>query len=340
MALSTRARAFCRSYPSRLPLLEEAASQLEAFIADMLHERNFDLHLVSARAKSFTSMLSKIRRKGYRDPNRRLTDQLGVRVITYYESDVDPVAYFLRLRLEVDDKKSVDKRTQLNIREFGYRSVHLIARLREADARQPRYATLGRQLFEVQIRSILEHAWAEIEHETNYKAGVSFSDPYMRRFGAIAGSLEILEAQFLAQKKERNLLIDKYKTRYQNGEDRNASLDAARLLALLELLRPNGLSWRHAEELGNQFAPRLEATCVSALDAVSIRSADQLTHVLRQPRFRGAVRRFASSIGLDPGETSHFAIVVIAVGITNRDVLLEEYPELAEDISLRNLFSK
>ena len=186
MPLSTQAKAFCRSYPDRLPELKEAATQLERFISATLEGHNLDLHLISARAKSPESVLSKIRRKHYGAPARQLTDQLGLRVITYYENDVDKVAALLRNHLEVDEKRSVDKRAQLNTQEFGYRSVHLISRLLAADARRPGYEKLQEKTFEVQIRSILEHAWAEIEHETNYKAGISFPNSFRRKFGAIS----------------------------------------------------------------------------------------------------------------------------------------------------------
>ena len=335
MTLSPRAKRFCRSYPNRLPVLKEAAVELEAFVIDSLKGYNFDLHLISARAKSFASILGKIRRKGYRDPARRLTDQLGVRVITYYANDVDRVAVALRARLDVDESKSIDKRTDLNIQEFGYRSVHLIARLRESDSMQPNCSKLKRHVFEVQIRSILEHAWAEIEHETNYKAGINFPDLYKRRFGAIAGALEILESQFLVQKKERDSMIDMYRVTYEKGNDGDVRLDAARLLGLLEARRPLGLSWRQAEMSGSPFPPRLEATCVNALAAVGVTTGNQFEQLLKSRRLLAASKEFAGDIGLAPAEISHLVLCVLAVGLMNHDILVEEYPELVEDISLR-----
>jgi ppGpp synthetase/RelA/SpoT-type nucleotidyltranferase len=338
MPLSIQAKAFYRQYQTDFPGLEEAAKQLTHFIAEVLRGSNLDLHLVTARAKSAHSVLSKIRRKQYGAPRRQLTDDIGARVVTYYENDVDRVADLLRDRLIIDEKRSIDKRSQLDIQEFGYRSVHLISSLKNNDAKQPRYAILKDKLFEIQIRSILEHAWAEIEHEINYKAGIKFGHPFRRTFGAIAGTLEILEAQFLDLKRERNVLIEQYKVAYDKRRDGNEELDAARLLALLEVLRPDGLSWRSAESNGRQFLPRIEATCVSALAAVGVRTGNQLKSVVKSPRFRSAVRRFANSMGLDPAETSHFALSVIAVGIISRQLLLEEYPELVEDFTLRKLF--
>jgi GTP pyrophosphokinase len=94
-----------------------------------LDEKNFDLHLVSARAKEPLSLLQKIRRKEYDDPATEFTDRLGVRVITYYAEDVDPVVETLKNALRIDDPWSDDKRVALALREFGYRSVHLLAQI-------------------------------------------------------------------------------------------------------------------------------------------------------------------------------------------------------------------
>jgi len=77
---------------------------------------------------------------------------------------------------------------------------------------------------------------------------------------------------------------------------------------------------------------------VSALAVVGIASGDQLRELINSGRLRAAVTRFAGSIGLNPDETSHLVLCVLAVGLTNRDILLEEYPELIEDVSLRAIF--
>jgi ppGpp synthetase/RelA/SpoT-type nucleotidyltranferase len=103
-----------------------------------------------------------------------MSDQLGARVICYYDEDVDKIADALRAGLEVDESRSVDKRTDLRSREFGYKSVHLVARITPSDARNPQYVLLRGQCFEIQVRSILEHTWAEIEHEIRYKSGIKF----------------------------------------------------------------------------------------------------------------------------------------------------------------------
>src|SRR5438876_435182 len=117
--LSQKARRFYERYVERFDDLERAADIVERKARDVLGPHNFDLHLVTARAKDAASVLKKIRVKGYGDPARQLTDQIGLRVITYYESDVDRVSLVLRSAFEIDEKRSEDKRVSLGLTEFG-----------------------------------------------------------------------------------------------------------------------------------------------------------------------------------------------------------------------------
>jgi putative GTP pyrophosphokinase len=60
--------------------------------------------------------------------------------------------------------------------------------------------------FEVQVRTILQHAWAEIEHDRNYKFAGVLPSEIERNFNLLAGTLEIVDNEFERISKE----IDKY----------------------------------------------------------------------------------------------------------------------------------
>lgn len=110
--------------------------------------------------------------------------------------------------------------------------------LRPSEAAKLQYRTLRRRWFEVQIRSILDHAWSEIEHEVIYKSGVKYPVAIKRRFTAVAGALEVLEHAFAGLAIERNSLIEQYKTEYAVGLSDQESFDVARLLAFWKLNFP------------------------------------------------------------------------------------------------------
>ena len=237
----------------------------------------------------------------------------------------------LRKEFTINKKQSHDKRFILGLKEFGYRSVHLIAKLKGSRARSPEYTDLQGIWFEIQVRSILEHAWAEIEHEVVYKSGIKYPRSTIRRFAAIAGSLEILDREFGEIRKERRELIKTYKTRYGNKEDLDEEIDAARLLALFEQLRPQGLSWLGAEERNRPFPRRIESSCVDALTAVKIRSGNQIVNALKAAQFKTAAKKFAAHKSIGVQEISHLAAVALLVGSRKRSVLSDYLEEVSSD---------
>src|SRR5262249_10940698 len=147
------------------------------------------LHLVSCRAKDPSSLKRKLRLKGYTNPEKQLTDRIGLRVITYYSDGVDQVVDKLARSFTIDAKNSVDKRKQLSVEEFGYRSVQLVAKAKDPGSRHLKFAGLKDIWAEIQVRSILEHAWAEIQHAIIYKSQIKYPDTVLRRFAALAGTL-------------------------------------------------------------------------------------------------------------------------------------------------------
>jgi len=226
----------------------------------------------------------------------------------------------------VSEAKSRDARNVLAENEFGYRSVHLIARLRPATAlNRP---NIGRRWFEVQIRSILDHAWSEIEHEIIYKSGVEYPETVRRRFKALAASLELLEDSFADLTTEREKLIDNYETEYRAGSGMARRFDVARMQAFLQFVRPQGVSWRAAEKTGNRFSHGSAPGALEALHAAGLDTAARLEAVMATKRFRDAVVRFAALEGVAADMVSHLAIVVLAVGITKPRLLRQEFPEI------------
>jgi ppGpp synthetase/RelA/SpoT-type nucleotidyltranferase len=328
--LTPTAWRFIRGYENRFAILENCAPVARKVVKELLHSLQLDTHVIIARPKSYHSALEKIRSKGYGSPSRQLTDQIGVRVITYYQDEVDVAANRLVEKLDVDERKSVDKRLDLGTWQFGYRSVHLIARLTDKQAELDDYKMLGRRVFEIQIRSILEHAWAEIEHEVNYKSGVDFPDRILRHFGAIAGTLEILEAQFLELRHEKLRLARSYRDEYALGNERLTEFDVARLLGYLEARFPSGVSMIGLKGETTFRPPHAESICRQALASAGIENAAEFDPLIRDRRFVRAVKRFANALGLEPAEVSHFALCVIAVSIKDINTL-RDYPELDKD---------
>jgi putative GTP pyrophosphokinase len=154
------------------------------------------LHSVTMRAKSRDSVAKKLAR-----PDRTyarlwdVTDLIGLRVITYFEDGVERVAELVEARLPVDLRHSTDKRRAHAVGRFGYRSLHYVCELRD-----PALPAAAR--CEIQVRTILEHAWAEIEHDLGYKARIGVPASARRRLDRLAGMLELADQEFVAVRGE------------------------------------------------------------------------------------------------------------------------------------------
>jgi hypothetical protein len=123
-----------------------------------------------------------------------ITDLAGLRVVTYYEDEVDRVAEVIRKEFDIDPRKSVDKR-ETEPDKFGYNALNLVGKhlgKRESDVEYKKFANI---CFEIQVTSILRHAWSEIEHEW-YDLKEGYPKPVRRRFYRLAALLEIAEAEF------------------------------------------------------------------------------------------------------------------------------------------------
>jgi ppGpp synthetase/RelA/SpoT-type nucleotidyltranferase len=338
-ALNRESKRFLDAYQSRYPDAQRAARIARHAVEQVARDTGALLHVVTARAKTPDSLRGKLIEKQYDQPDQELTDLVGVRVIAYYRDAVDPIVARLKQAFEINEEASADKRLALDLREFGYRSVHLIARVRPDRIRARGDDFIRERWFEIQVRSLLEHVWAEIEHEIVYKSGIKQPDAVRRRFAALAGGLELFDSEFLALREERKELIEGYKDRYERNEDQRKGFDVARLLGFLEAARP-GLSWRRAEAEGRPFAAGLEVSCVEALKAAGMGTPASLKRVLRSARFRYALSSFAASQGIAPVEVSHLAAVVLAVIVKRVATVQHHFPNLIFDLALRSMVQR
>jgi putative GTP pyrophosphokinase len=177
--------------------LSECGPRMAELARSALLDGGLTPHSVTHRIKQRSSTIRKIERKAR--PNYGLsdiTDLLGLRVITYFDYEVDRAAQIIEKEFEVDRANSVDKRTKLDPDRFGYLSLHYVVALSESRRRLPEYKKFGTVKFEIQIRSILQHAWAEIEHDLGYKSEQAIPAPLRRRFSRLAGLLELADEQF------------------------------------------------------------------------------------------------------------------------------------------------
>lgn len=184
-------------YDTRLKLYEACTASVESLVKTILRTRDEQIHSVSSRVKDRDSYLKKVSRKEgkYRSISD-ITDVAGIRVITYFHDDVDRIAAIIASEFELDLPNCVDKRASHANDSFGYMSLHYVASFSTTRSELPEYSSYKDIKFEIQIRSILQHAWAEIEHDRGYHNAMSLPPHISRRFSRLAGHLEIGDSEF------------------------------------------------------------------------------------------------------------------------------------------------
>ena len=123
-----------------------------------------------------------------------LTDILGARVICYFGDDVDKFGKLVESAFTIDWENSSDKRALLKADTFGYLSLHYICSLPE-DKGYPE--ELCGKRFEIQIRTMLQHAWSAINHDLGYKSKFGVPREVTREFARLAGLMEIADDEFI-----------------------------------------------------------------------------------------------------------------------------------------------
>lgn len=188
-----------QDYDANLALFGDFKTSCERLVAELLRLEQIPVHSVHARVKERPKLHEKLEREGksYRFL-KDITDIVGVRVITHFEDEVDNIGKLIEREFIVDVDKSVDKRKLLDPDRFGYLSLHYICSLSPDRLKLSENRRFKDLVCEIQIRSILQHAWAEIEHDLGYKSGHGIPTPIRRRFSRLAGLLEVADEEFAA----------------------------------------------------------------------------------------------------------------------------------------------
>jgi putative GTP pyrophosphokinase len=181
-------------YEENKPLFDRTCGNIKEALSIFLRDNNIPFLTISSRVKDFNSFYEKIDRKSYDNPFVQTEDFCGIRVILYYLADILKVNEIIHKEFEVQNNE--DKSGQLEVNEFGYRSHHFIVNIKEKWLESPNYRGLKDIKIEIQIRTVLMHAWAEIEHKLGYKNKDQVPDALKRKLFLISAKLEEADGQF------------------------------------------------------------------------------------------------------------------------------------------------
>lgn len=272
---SIRIENFKNWYEKNESKYNEAANFVHDKILNYIKKQKFNVANSYARAKTVDSVYKKakkmVKRDGeytlkYSDPQNQIKDFSGVRIIVYLASDIkvvtDAVERLFKDHILYDD--SGNKIDLLGEDKVGYLSIHYVVTI---DTNELEYAHLKGIKCEIQIRTVLQDAWAQVFHDRLYKGSIGSTDDssIVRKTNLLSGSLELIDGQ-----------IDEI-VKYYDSKNGNLSKKAYQEL-LNEVISENTLS-EYCESLLNgkvekYYSYRKVKELLSSIGIETIRELD------------------------------------------------------------------
>ena len=159
------------TYRKDRPRYVSFTARLDSLLEELLKLKSIRVHMIESRAKSVESLSEKIRRPG-KDYSRDITsipDLAGLRIIVYYQDDVEQVRDVIEQEFNIIERETAHQAEMYSPNQFGYLSIHLIGELKDSRLKLPEWQEYTGLRAEIQIRTVLQHSWAVVSHALQYK---------------------------------------------------------------------------------------------------------------------------------------------------------------------------
>jgi putative GTP pyrophosphokinase len=219
------------------PTHEAFCAEFQRLIREILASSEIDFAQIDPRTKSVESFVDKIRRKNdkYDNPIADITDLAGLRIIAYFAEDVMKIGALIEQHFAVDWEHSKRQSGTSEPDRFGYRSDHYVVRFSKTRLRLPENQRFRKLAAEIQVRTVMQHAWAAVDHRLRYKSRNASELPVevRRRLYRLSALLEVADDQFAAVKRAAEEVEAAYVQDVGRGE-LSAELDAFSVEAYVE----------------------------------------------------------------------------------------------------------
>lgn len=221
---------WAEEFRRRYGTFERLTDKLTLLLEELLDRASVAHVPIEARTKSVEGFIEKVSRKGdaYPQPLRDMPDLIGLRVIVYYAADRQAVGDLLEQEFVIDWDRSTGEREARDPDRFGYESAHYIVSLRDDRAGLSDWADYRAMHAEVQVRTVLQHAWAAISHKLDYKSEVEVPRELRRQLFRLSALLELADDEFDGLRTDTAQVEARYEERIGAG-DLDIELNAASL---------------------------------------------------------------------------------------------------------------
>ncbi len=192
---------FKQWYIDNQPKYDKLADYVKQRLDFALKEHKIIPAYISSRVKELNSAYEKAKKQvdgdngtvlKYNDPKNQIMDFAGVKVVLYLPSELEETINIFENLFNEDilRSESENKVERLGIDSVGYLSVHYVI---EFHAKDSMHRELNNLKCEIQIRTILEDAWAQIFHDRLYKNYYLVDPKIERQVNLLSGSLELID---------------------------------------------------------------------------------------------------------------------------------------------------
>lgn len=303
---------FIEEYDRKKNLYQRFSADVEYLLKRILSDEGISYNAITNRLKDRDSLSKKIDLKGEKYSTlSEITDIAGIRVITYYADDVERIANIVEREFEIDRENSIDKGKALEPDRFGYCSVHYVVKMHNKRLELQEYKGYKGLKCEIQIRSVLQHAWAEIEHDLGYKSTITIPRDVRRNFSRLAGLLEIADKEF----QEIRQILKSYKVEVEENITEesftNTEIDAVLLETIVDT--NNDITYINSEIAAcfkstidsDKVPPEQWETTIKKLKYLDIHTLGQLQELISANKHKaiGIAKAFAAQSEDDGGPT-------------------------------------
>lgn len=215
-----------RVFLKQFPDFEKLCGEVAYILKRELNKAHIEFSTIQNRAKSLDSFLEKIQRKSYQNPIKEITDFAGVRVVCLYADDLVEIEKILSKNFEIIEK--IDKLSDKSADKFGYGAIHFVVKLGKFYS-GARYDDLKDLVCEIQTRTVLQDAWAIIDHHLVYKNESNIPSVLRSRLNSLARDFQTADDEFKNIRKEREDYLKEIEKSRLNSEkflDNELNLDS------------------------------------------------------------------------------------------------------------------
>jgi putative GTP pyrophosphokinase len=239
-------------YGSLRPMYEAFTINMEHLLETLLKSQNIEYLRIEPRTKTIESFAGKVShpsKEGKYERVDHITDLSGLRIIAYYQKDVSAICKLIEENFRMDPDNSIDKNETLAPDRFGYLSIHYIVSHSAERESLPENKTFKGLKAEVQVRTVLQHAWAVLDRKLRYNQEEDIPREVRRKLFRVSALLEIADENF----SEVDRLVASLRAQYES-DIKLGNLDQEINLDSLEVfMRESGAVKALIEEAKNYY---------------------------------------------------------------------------------------